>query len=291
MPYKRRLGDRADGRRLRSLTPMTLVIPYIMKTRNTAQNFISDSINVEPMEEYIREKRRQGLKNFGIMHVLIAAYVRACCQLPYLNRFVGGQRIYTRNKVIVNMVIKKDMRRDAPDTCMKYIFTPDATAEEVYNQIQTAIEGYREKKEESSFDKLAGALNYIPGLFLKFVVWFLMLLDYFGLLPQFLINLSPFHGSMFITSMGSLGIPPIYHHLYDFGNVPVFLAFGAKRKAMELDKNGEVIARRYLDYTFVLDERICDGYCYASALKLMRTLYKDPWQLDERPEQIVEDVY
>ena len=94
MSYKRRIGDRADGRRLRSLAPMTLVIPYIMKTRNTAQNYISDSIDVEPMEAYIREKRSQGLKNFGIMHVLIASYVRACSQLPYINRFVNGQRIY-----------------------------------------------------------------------------------------------------------------------------------------------------------------------------------------------------
>ena len=174
---------------------------------------------------------------------------------------------------------------------MKYTFDLDATAEEVYSQIQNAIEGYREKQADSAFDKLAGALNYIPGLLLKFVVWLLTLLDYFDLLPQFLINLSPFHGSMFITSMGSLGIPPIYHHLYDFGNVPVFLAFGAKRKAYEMDKDGNMITKRYLDYTYVLDERICDGYYYASALKFMRALYKNPWQLDERPEQIVEDVY
>ena len=45
------------------------------------------------------------------------------------------------------------------------------------------------------------------------------------LVPKELTDLSPFHGSIFITSMGSLGIPPIYHHLYDFGNIPVFVAF------------------------------------------------------------------
>lgn len=291
MPYKKRIGDRADGRKLRSLSPMTFIIPYIMKNRIGASNYISDSVDVEPMEAYIREKRKQGLKNFGIMHVLIASYVRACSQLPFINRFVNGQRIYARDKVIVNMVIKKDMNRESPDTCMKYIFELDATADEIYTQIQNAIEGYRKKKGDSAFDKLAGALNYIPGLLLKFVVWLLTLLDYFGLLPKALTNLSPFHGSMFITSMGSLGIPPIYHHLYDFGNVPVFLSFGAKRKAYEVDKDGSVVTKRYLDYTYVLDERICDGYCYASALKYMRSLYKNPWQLDEKPEQVVEDVY
>ena len=52
-------------------------------------------------------------------------------------------------------------------------------------------------------------LTLIPGVFLKFTVWLLKTLDYFGMLPKFLLEVSPFHGSLFFTSMGSLGIPPI----------------------------------------------------------------------------------
>ena len=52
---------------------------------------------------------------------------------------------------------------------------------------------------------------------------------------------------MYITSMGSLGIPPIYHHLYDFGNVPVFCAFGPKRKAYELEADGTAVSYTHLD--------------------------------------------
>ena len=48
----------------------------------------------------------------------------------------------------------------------------------------------------------------IPGVVLKFTVWLLRTLDYFGLLPQFLLEVSPFHGSLFLTSMGSLCIFP-----------------------------------------------------------------------------------
>lgn len=290
MPYKKKLGDRKDGRRLRSLTPYTYMIPYIMKTRVTSSNFISDSIDISNMEAYIRRKRQAGLKSFGIMHVLIAAYVRACSQLPALNRFISGQRIFSRDKVVVNMVIKKSMNRESPDTCVKYTFDLDATADQVYRIMQDTIENYRAQDGESGFDKLARVINYIPGVLLKFTVWLLMLLDYFGALPSFLTDLSPFHGSLFISSIGSLGIPPIYHHLYDFGNVPVFLTFGAKRKVMELNSKGEPVSRKYLDYTFVLDERICDGYYYASSLKLMRSLYKHPEVLDAPPEEIIEDV-
>ena len=114
-------------------------------------------------------------------------------------------------------------------------------------------------------------------------------MDYFNLLPKFLLKVSPFHCSYFITSMGSLGIPPIYHHLYDFGTCPVFCSFGTKRRAYEIDAEGVVKKKNYIDFTFVLDERICDGYYYASALRMLKNIMKNPWQLDE-PVEIVEDI-
>ena len=78
---------------------------------------------------------------------------------------------------------------------------------------------------ENDFDNVAKKLVKIPGLFLRAAMGVLRFLDYFGMLPKALLKVSPFHGSMVITSMGSRGIPAIYHHLYDFGNLPCFLAY------------------------------------------------------------------
>ncbi|HPE96079.1 MAG TPA: hypothetical protein PLT66_08450, partial [Bacillota bacterium] len=142
----------------------------------------------------------------------------------------------------------------------------------------------------SEFDSVARIINLIPGLFKKFTVWLLNLMDYFGLLPRFLTKLSPFHGSLFITSMGSLGIPPIYHHLYDFGNVPVFCSYGAKRTVIELNRQGKAVEKKYVDYTFVTDERICDGHYFASALKLFKEIMKHPEQLSSPPEKVIDDI-
>ena len=133
-------------------------------------------------------------------------------------------------------------------------------------------------------------LNYIPGLLLRFTVRLLRFLDYFGLLPRVLTKLSPFHGSLFITSMGSLGIPPIVHHLYDFGTVPVFIAFGSKERELRVRADGSVYKHSYVDLTYNLDERICDGYYYASAMKVMRGVYKRPEVLDNPPEKVIEDI-
>lgn len=287
---KRRWGDRYDGRRLRSLDAFSRVSPYIMVTRNTSSNHFMDTIDIDEIERYIRHKRNDdGLVGFGIMHVLIAAYVRSLSQKPAVNRFIAGQKIYARNSVQINLTVKREMRSDALETVIKISPELDATATEVYELIKKEID-LSKNNNQSDFDKTAKILDYVPGLLLKFAVWFLKTLDYFGLLPKKLEKLSPFHGSMFITSMGSLGVPPVFHHLYDFGNIPVFCSFGAKQKRNELQADGSVIERRYITVMWVMDERICDGFYYSSAMKYIKGVLRNPFVLDERPEQIIEDV-
>lgn len=288
---KRRFGDRSDGYRLRSLQPMSKVSPYIMTNRSGASVYFHESIEITEAENYIRKKRNQGLKGFGFMHLLLAAYVRVISQRPQANRFISGQRAYSRGEdIVVCLTIKREMTLDAEETIVKVHFSPTDTADDVYQKLQSLIDENREANPDSNFDNTAKIINYIPGVLLKFAIWFLKLLDYFGLLPKKLIEVSPFHGSMFITSMGSLGIPPVYHHLYDFGNVPVFLSFGAKYKKTELKPDGTPMQRKYIDYNIVCDERICDGFYLASSFKLFKTYFRNPHVLDEAPETVVHDV-
>lgn len=292
LKYKRKWGDRSDGRLLRSLPPISKVSPYIMKNRTGSQNMVHYNLSIDKIEEYIRKKRQAGLKNFSVLHVLVAAYIRTVSKRPGINRFIAGQKIYARHDIEVNMSIKLEMTLDAEDTMIKLRFAPDATADDVYAAFTAEIEKNRKNAEgESSFDKTARILQYIPGLLLKFAISVLKFLDYFGLLPKALLGVSPFHGSLVITSMGSLGIPPIYHHLYDFGNVPVFVAYGAKKQNVALAKDtGDVCMKKFLDFTVSTDERICDGYYFASALKVLRNILEHPDVLDAPPEAITEDI-
>ena len=278
-----------EGRRIKTAQGTALLEPFIMPTRNDACNFIRDSFETTAADDYIFEKRKQGLKGFGIMHLIIAAYVRTVSQRPAINRFIRGQRLYARNNIEVVMTIKKEMRLDAPDAVIKMEFPPNATAEEVFHIVNKEIEAAR-KEEDGDLDGVVRALGYLPRFLMRFAVKLLDTMDYYRIIPRFLTKLSPFHGSMVITSMASLGIPPVYHHIYNFGNVPVFVSFGAKRTAVELDKEGNPITKRYVDYCVVTDERTCDGHYFASALKLMRSIMLSPAQLDTPPEKVVEDI-
>lgn len=280
---------RKEGRKIKTLSTMSVIIPYIMPTRNDALNYIADSIDITAAEKYIAAKRAAGYENFGMMHIFLAAYVRTVAEKPGINRFIRGQRVFARNNIEIMLTIKKEMVANSPDTVVKIFPKPTDTAIDIYKQMNDVVIDSK-KPADTDFDTLMRVLHHIPGLLLRWTVKILNFFDYFGLLPRFLTKLSPFHGSFFITSMGSLGIPPIYHHIYNFGNVPIFLSFGAKRSENYIKADGTVGKRKMVDYKIVTDERICDGFYYAIALKNIRFYLKNPEKLDIPPAQVIPDI-
>lgn len=288
---RRRFGDRSDGRKLRTIDPLTKFMPYVMSQRCDACNTYADMFDMTKTEQYCRERVKNGQTNFSFLHVMLAAYVRTVSQRPAINRFISGQKIYARNDIQVVMTIKKTLTTDSPETCIKVRFDPTDTIDDVYEKFNKAVTDVTSKPEEkSAFDKLNKTLTLIPGLLCRWTVKFLNFLDYFGLLPKKLLWLSPFHGSLIITSMGSLGIRPIYHHIYNFGNLPIFIAYGGKRSVVSCDKEGRTSVKKYAEIKVVTDERICDGFYYASAFKYIRRLVENPELLEAKPEKVFEDI-
>jgi hypothetical protein len=287
---RRRFGDRNDGRKLRTLLPMHRIMPYIMPRRSDAQNFFAESFDVAKIDAFCRQKVKDGYTNFGFLHVLLAAYVRMTAQYPAVNRFVSGQKIYSRNCFEVVMVVKKTMSNDSPDTCIKVELEPTDTVDDVYRKFNDVVQSVVGQEDNTSFDNLAKLINHIPGLLLRWTVKFLNFLDYFGWLPRSLTKLSPFHGSLIVTSMGSLGIQPVYHHIYDFGNLPVFIAYGKKRTVSTTDTEGNTKKNRVIDIKVVTDERICDGFYFASAFKTLKRYVENPERLTEPPAEVLEDI-
>ena len=115
-------------------------------------------------------------------------------------------------------------------------------------------------------------------------------MDHHDWLPRSLLEASPYHGSLSISDLGSLGVGPVEHHIYDFGNLPCFLSFGAKRRCWELDSEGQPHERRYVDYRITCDERIADGVIYTTALRCFKHLLKTPQLLELPPERTEDDV-
>ncbi|MGI6124290.1 MAG: hypothetical protein ACOYIG_08910 [Acetivibrionales bacterium] len=287
---KRRFGDRYDGRKLRSLDPFYKIIPYIMKTRIDAQNYFEEKIEISNTEAFIIKKRKETGERISFFHVIIAAMVRTISQKPGLNRFVAGQKIYARNEILISFVMKKEFNEESPETTLKVRFNADDTFMDVVRKVNKAIEENRDPDTKNDTDKLAKLIMAIPGQLVRFLVWVLRCLDYIGLMPKIINRLSPFHTSVFITDLGSIGIQPVYHHLYDFGTTSSFVAFGIKMKEKVIGVDNKILNKKYVRVCVVTDERIVDGHYFATAFKLYRNLIKRPEVLDNPPEKVFEDV-
>lgn len=279
-----------EGRRIKTLDPFSGMIPFIMPRRTGAMNSFSTYVEIEQAEALVKKLRAEGYNSIGLMHVIIAAYIRAVSQRPKVNRYIRGQRVYARDGIVVNLTVKKRMSLDAEETAMKMHFDPADTLFDVYRKFTSEYEKIVGiGAEENGTDRFARIVMGAPRFLVNGCVWLLRVLDYYDLIPMSLLEISPFHGSMFITNMASLNIPPVTHHLYDFGNVPIFIAFGLKRYELVANEDGTVTKLRVMDMIANLDERICDGFYYASAIKLMRRYFQHPEELTVPPETVVQD--
>lgn len=287
---RRRMGDRKEGRLLRSLPGFAKFIPYIMPQRNDRYIHYEEAFEVTQLDRMLRKLRVDGYKGIGILHFLIAAYIRGISRMPGINRFVVGRRIYARNNIEVVMTVKRALSIDATETTIKVVFEPTDTVLDVYRKMNEKIDEIKSSEENNGTEDVADLIARLPRFLIRFALTVLRVMDYFGWIPQSLLNVSPFHGSMIITDLGSLRIGPIYHHIYNFGTLPAFIAFGAKRHAYELNRRGEMVDRKYVDCKFVLDEGIVDGHYWAQMLLAYRYMFEHPEILLSPPSKVVEDI-
>lgn len=281
--FKRGFGDRYDGWRVRHVDAVYNVIPFVMRSRLDAQNFFEENIPIENIEHFIRE-HREDMPDLAFMHVIIAAMVRMIATRPYLNRFVMWNKIYARNHIDIALMIKR--RQSNVETNVKPEFEPSATLTDVMNIMNAIVNENIDDDANNSMDKLAGILGYIPAFILRFVIGGLRWLDNIGLMPKGVADASPFHCSAFLTNVGSVGIGPIYHYLYEFGTCSIFVAMGNKYKYGAISREGARVEKRFVGLKFVTDERICDGKYYADSMKVLRRLLNNPELLMTPPAEI-----
>ncbi|MBR6518878.1 MAG: 2-oxo acid dehydrogenase subunit E2 [Oscillospiraceae bacterium] len=283
-------GKRPDGRRLKNLAPIQMIMPYVMKERSDSMNMYEDTFDCAPMDRYIQKKEAEGLK-VGYMHILIAAIVRLIALRPQLNRFCMNGRIYARPKIWVSFVVHPTLRNDSEGTTIKMCFEGTETITEIAQMINDRVAKETVlRTEENGTDKLLRTLMHkIPGFLIKFVVDTLMWMDKHNIMPKAIIELSPFHTSFFVTNLKSLGISHIFHHTYNFGTTGLFFAMG-KEKRIPVVKNGEIVEEKHMSFGLVSDERFCDGLYFANSLRLMRKFMRNPESLEKPLDKKAEDV-
>lgn len=273
---------RPDGTRVKDLPPLVAAIPYIMPKRYDAWNSVTENIDEEVIKDFIRTHRRAGVR-LNHMSVIISAYYKAVLRNPKLNYFVMNGRIYRRNHFCVSFVIlKKQADGVVNETTLKVYLDENDTVFTVNQKIKDAIDANKAEHQSNSTDKFAKFMFSVPGL-PKFVVWLAYHLDKHGLLPRKIIDLSPFHTSMFITNLASIKTRSIYHHCYEFGTTSVFVCMGKPEVAFGREPGKR---KKALPLGIVMDERICTGVEYARFAVTLRQLLQHPERLEGPAEAV-----
>ena len=280
-------GHRPDGKKVKNLSPLFRVIPCVMPERSDAQVYFKQDISLTPLDNYIDKKAEEGIK-LSYMNIIFAAVIRIIAERPQLNRFVINGVLYERNSIEASLVIKKSLSDEGEESTLKMPFTGNENIFEVGNIVNSYVEKNKNISAATSTDKLVKLLGLIPDFLFRSVVRFLMFLDKHNAMPKAIINASPFHTSVFITNVGSLGIDTIYHHIYNFGTTSMFFAMGKKKKSYIYDDD-EIREEKCITVAFVGDERICDGYYFANSFKQLSRYLKKP-ELLETPLEKEEDT-
>lgn len=277
---------RADGKLLKNVDPMYKVAAYIMNKRTDAMNMTTLDIPLEPIHNYINEKRKQGI-NISHMAVILASFLRTAAEYPELNRFVVNKKVYARKEFAAGMVVLKAGQVDH-GTMSKMYFDYSNTIFDVNNIINDYVESNRNAPDDNGTEKLIKVLLKVPGV-LPIGIALFKFLDRYGLLPKSIIDASPFHNTLGITNLASIRTNHIYHHVYEFGTTSIFFAMGNSREVPRR-KAGEIVFEKCMPLGVVMDERICSGSYFAIAFRRMKQYLNNPALLEEPPKVINKDT-
>ena len=272
---------RVDGRRITKDVPMYLLAPQLMTERNDAMNMCTVDIPIEPLRKYMNQQRREG-RHLSHMALIMAAYTRVAMEFPSLNRFVVRRRVYEHTDMSISLVVLRPGNTGNEDTMAKLYFDENDTIFTVQEKINAYVEKNSSgmEEDENGLDKLMSfALK--AGFLLDVIGWIVRTLDRYGLTPQFLVDILPFHASALITNLASIRTNHIYHHVYNFGTTSMSIAMGNLREVPRPGRSGEVEMVRCMPLGVVMDERIASGHYFALVFARLKELLAEPALLEQ----------
>jgi len=281
-------GRRPDGRRLKNVDPIVRITPYLMPMRCDAQVFLQHDVDYEKLSRYIVAKSKEGQK-ITFMQIFVASYVRAVSQNPEINRFIFNKQYYARNNCSVSYTVLKDPQdSNSNETTVRVLFDLTDTLFDVRDRMDAAVEAARATEDGDFVIRLAKGVLAIPGV-ATCLVAIVKLLDRYGLAPGILMRELPFYSGMFITNNGSIGLPAPLHHIYNFGDVSLFIGMGGVRKKAFVDAEGKSRMRRWMPLGLTADERVCSGAHYAAFFGDVMRYMDNPEELETPPEKVFFD--
>ena len=286
---KRKWGDRKDGIWLKDIPAMNRIMPTLMPNRADNEAYINVDIDARPLVAYL-EKLNEGRTEdkYTFFHLISAALGKAFVLRPKMNRFVCNNKVYQRRDISVAFTVKKRFNDHAEEALAFFKYDPKETLETYHEKIMKVIHQTKSYEEKDTSTGAMDVVCKLPQFIITGIVKFVLWLDKHGWAPDFLIGSDPNHAAIFLTNLGSIGLPGGYHHLVNWGTNSFFVVVGKKFMKMDYDAEGNGDFHEVIPLGVTLDERIADGYYYSGTMALVKELLEHPWLLEMPADEPVE---
>ena len=274
---KRKWGDRKDGIWLKDIPAMNRLMPDLMPNRADNEAHISVDIDLRPIQAYL-EVLNEGRSEdkYTFFHLISAAIGKAFILRPKMNRFVVGSKIFQRRNVTVAFTVKKQFNDHAEEALAFFEYDPKDTLETYHKKIMRVIHQTKSYEEKDTSTGAMDIVTKLPQFLITAIVKIVLWLDKHGWAPEFLIGSDPNHAAVFLSNLGSIGLPGGYHHLVNWGTNSCFVVVGKKYMKMEYTADGKEDLHEVIPLGITLDERIADGYYYSGTVALVKELLSKP---------------
>ena len=285
---RRRWGDRKDGTLLRDLDSMHYIVPLIHPNRCDNEAYISETVDLTAIQEYLARKNAEGTDfPYTMFHLIVAALLRTITLRPQLNRFIANRNMYQRNHLSASFVVKKQFS-DTGAEGLAFLYAKGTdNVDTVHEMIRRQVQDARRGGSDGSTDSM-DLFNKMPRFVSRFIVDIIRVLDVHGRVPKGLIASDPYYSSVILSNLGSIKLKCGYHHLTNWGTNSIFVIIGEKRMAPVYDGAGQMTMRPVVDLGLTVDERLADGYYYSKSIRLLKHLLQHPELLEQPMEQEID---
>ena len=265
--------SRSDGQLVKQLHPYRKMLFHIMPSKTESVVFYEETLRAETLLAYTEKSR--ALFQADLNHLLVAATGVALRENPEMNRFIRGCRLYQRSGVWLTFSMKrKKLEKESRVAAVKL----EIDGTENFEELSKRINGLVDIERSSALtyaDRELGFFAKVPRPILRGCVGLFSFLDYFNLLPGSFIEKDGLYTSAFIANLGSLGMKAGYHHLFEWGNCPVFITLGEIEERAVIEE-GAVVVGKVLPIRITYDERIDDGLTAKGAVASLKRILSEP---------------
>ena len=284
----KRWGDRPDAYWIRDLDGLHAIMPHLMNKRTDAEVYVNMEFDVTEALRYIEEKNRgEDEYKTTLFHCILMAVAKTVYLRPDLNRYISGRRYYQRHEITLGFVAKKRFEDHSEEKLVVATAPEDWTLTAVTRQVVGKVHKARTEKSGGANGAM-DILKIMPRWFLMLFFWGLKTLDFYGKVPAVLKEDDPNFASVFLTNLGSIQCPSVYHHLNNYGTNSIMIAIGTMHKAEKIAADGTRQVRDVVELGITLDERVADGFYFGRSLKIVQHLMSHPELLDRPLKEAID---